>query len=121
MSIGMTAQEFWHGPLELAGAYREAWRIKMDNAYVAEWRQGVYVERAVGCVMDHLLNRNARSEYPQEPLWSSEKAAAELAEERERAQTLRARDAFKALAADYNARFAERRRREGEQSVGSDD
>lgn len=116
MAIGMSADEFWNGPLELCGAYREAWTARLDLKYVEEWRQGVYTYRAFAVVMDHAFNKHATSAYPEEPLWSSEKLAEERDRDRARRKAEAARDAFRAHCEAVNARIRRERERRGEEA-----
>ena len=84
MAIGMSPEEFWHGPLALCGAYRKAWEIQQDQRFASEWRQGLYVHEAFSTVMDHAFSKAATSTYPDAPLFSSQKVREEIEERRER-------------------------------------
>lgn len=108
LAIGMSAEEFWHGPFDLAVAYRKAWEIGRDVRYADEWRAGVYVKEALSVVLDHAFNKHATSEYPDAPLFSSEEERRAIAEERERRAAIRTRERLKAFADAFNKRFAER-------------
>ena len=78
MAIGMSPEEFWHGPLALCGAYRKAWEIQQDQRFASEWRQGLYVHEAFSTVMDHAFSKAATSTYPDAPLFSSQKIREEI-------------------------------------------
>jgi len=64
--MGMPAEEFWHGDPSLAAGYREAWRMRMQSAYKAEWREGLYVANAIAACF------GKDSTYPEEPLFTME-------------------------------------------------
>lgn len=104
----MSAEEFWHGPFDLAAAYRKAWEIGRDVRYAEEWRAGIYVKEALSVVMDHAFNKGATSTYPDAPLFSSEAEREVLERERERRRAIETRDRLKAFAEAFNRRFAER-------------
>ena len=85
--MGMSAEEYWHGDPELAVGYRQAWKMRMQSAYLAEWRQGRYVLEALGAVLakDH--------QYPEEPLFSVESPEEAEARRSEKGM-LRIKEAF---------------------------
>lgn len=115
MAAGMTPEEFWHGPPELCKAYREAWRIRRDNQFSAEWRQGIYVLHAVSTALDKGFNGGkAKVEYPDAPLFSSKKIREEIEERRERKAIEAQKKRLDLWAAKVNKRFAERDRQRGE-------
>lgn len=49
MSYGMTPEEYWHGEVELATAYREAYKLKRKEANLNAWLQGRYIYDALLC------------------------------------------------------------------------
>ncbi|MEC4272963.1 hypothetical protein VJ923_07315 [Adlercreutzia sp. R25] len=108
----MSAEEFWHGDFRLAGAYREADRIRRDNRYAAEWRAGVYMFEALLTASPAFreLSGGIDHEYPPEPIFSAmtaaEREAREAADEERRAEEMIER--FKRMALEANARLAER-------------
>lgn len=107
MAIGMSPDEFWHGPFDLAGAYREAWKAKCDAEYRSEWRAGIYTMQALEIALDHAFNKDAVSEYPDRPLFSTAAEAARIEEERRRRAALDMRAKMEAFAASFNERFDE--------------
>lgn len=42
MVMGMTYEQFWHGPAWLVRAYKEAYEDRLRNEEWARWRQGAY-------------------------------------------------------------------------------
>lgn len=114
----MTSDEFWHGDFRLAGAYREADRIRRCNRYAAEWREGVYMFEALLTASPAFreLSRGLEHEYPSEPIFSAmtaeEREARDRADEERRAAEAVAR--FERLAARANMELAARRPSDGE-------
>ena len=100
----MTSEEYWHGPPRLCAAYREADRARRERLYVSEWRQGLYVQRAVESALDLMLrgSSGATVEYFEAPLVS---AAGRSEEEAERREMERQRARMMAMAAAVNVRF----------------
>lgn len=49
LSIGMTADEFWHGDVHLAKAYREAYKLRRKDENFNLWLQGRYIYEALCC------------------------------------------------------------------------
>ena len=95
----MSAEEFWEGDPRLVVAYRKAERVKRENRYVAEWRAGLYVGKAVGAVL------GKEAEYPEEPLFSCMRDDDAVREQRERAKMERMMALFGAMAASANRRL----------------
>ena len=48
LAMGMTPDEFWHGPSFLVRAYRKAYEMKKRYAEWERWRMGMYIYEAVG-------------------------------------------------------------------------
>lgn len=107
LAIGMTEEGFWHGPARLCKAYRDAWLLRCDNRYTGEWRQGLYVMKAVEVALDGAFNgEKAQSAYPDAPLWSTEATRREVEERREREAAEARRQRVEAWAARVNGQFA---------------
>ena len=107
LAIGMSAEEFWHGPFDLARAYREAWLIRRDNAYMAEWRQGMYFQTALSVALDRAFNKGSSATYPEEPLFTASeetRRAREAARERARMEQNKIR--LQGIAKRLNERLA---------------
>lgn len=83
ISIGMTPDEFWHGPPILATAYRRAYKIKQENALNQElnreWRQGMYFYEALLAASPAFreFSKGINHDYPKEPLFSPESSEKE--------------------------------------------
>ncbi len=97
----MSAEEFWHGEPQLAVSYREAEKLKREMRYVAEWRAGYYVYRAVAA------NLSKDSEYPSEPLFSAVLDDEQAKEQKEKATMEKMMTMFTARAASINKKLAE--------------
>lgn len=71
MTYGMTPEEFWHGPPELARAYREKAEIERDYQNQLAWWQGLYIYDALSVIKAQALSKDQREaekyNYPQEP------------------------------------------------------
>ena len=49
LSIGMSADEYWNGEVELAIAYREAYKLRRREDNFNAWLQGRYIYEALCC------------------------------------------------------------------------
>lgn len=67
----MSNEEFWHGNVKLAKAYREAAKINRENRYFAEWRIGLYVTEALLTASPAFreLSPGIKHEYPTRPFF----------------------------------------------------
>lgn len=86
MAMGMSYEEYWHGPVWLAKAYREAFEIKRKRDEWARWRQGAYVFEAILCaapVIKPFVKDAKPGQYPDEP-WPLTEEEAREQEERAR-------------------------------------
>jgi hypothetical protein len=94
MAIGMTYDEFWHGPAILVKYYREAYRIKRREEEWKRWRQGAYFYDAllrVAPVMRAAFGKGKvePGKYPEEPWPLTQKEADEREQRRELENTKR--------------------------------
>lgn len=95
----MSAEEFWHGDPRLVVAYRQADRLRRESRYIAEWREGLYVGKAVGAVL------SKEAEYPPEPLFSLMRDDDAVREQRERAKMESMLKRFGAMASSANRKM----------------
>lgn len=119
LAIGMSAEEFWHGPFDLARAYREAWLIRRDNAYMAEWRQGVYFQEALSVALSNAFVKGSSATYPEEPLFTASeerRRAREAARERARMEQNKIR--LQGIAKRLNERLARKSEEAGGRPSG---
>lgn len=110
MAIGMSPEEFWHGEPNLAVAYREAFRRKMENQHLQQWRMGVYIAEAVAS-QAHLINPFAKKqmyEYPTMPHQLTD----ERTDETKDRMAVNVQ-AFEALAINHNASIQRKLDNEG--------
>lgn len=105
----MSAEEFWHGDVRLAVAYREASKIRRNNKLHAEWRQGAYIIEAMLAASPAFreFGKGVEHEYPSEPIFSDPSRAKELEEKKEQAKMEKMLARFGAKAADINQSIAE--------------
>lgn len=105
----MSAEEFWHGDPKLVSAYREAEKIRWENKYVEEWRQGLYVFEALKAAAPAYreFSKGKGTPYPKEPLFAvSKKHIGD--ENKERAEMEKQKAALKQMVENFNAKFAEK-------------
>lgn len=80
MAMGMTYDEFWHGPAWLAQAYRQATEEKRRQEEWSRWRQAAYFYHAlldVAPVMRASFSKQKvePGKYPEEPWPITEREA----------------------------------------------
>ncbi len=70
MSIGMTADEFWHGPPRLINVYRERYKLHLRQANELAWLQGAYIHTAVSVAIQNGFGKKGgkKAKYPKEPM-----------------------------------------------------
>lgn len=116
LAIGMTYDEFWHGPVSLARAYRKAWDIKMHKEEQDRWRQGLYFYESLLKIAPvlHAFAKDAKpGEYPSEPYPLTDKEA----KDRERKKEM---ENFKAYLAKMEADSERNLKLRKEKEVGVD-
>ncbi len=57
----MTAEQYWEGAPELAKAYREADKLKLERKNYELWLQGVYIYNAFGTVVSNAFGKKGRT------------------------------------------------------------
>ena len=94
--MGMTPEQFWDGDVWLCKAYRDAKRIRINEANHLAWLQGLYVYQAIGALAPALkaFCKGRPTPYPKEPfaLETRENKAAKAQERQKNAD-----DAFSAM------------------------
>lgn len=103
----MSSEEFWHGDLKLAVAYREAEKIRRENRYLAEWRSGIYVREALLSASPAFreFSKGIEAAYPEQPLFTT-RDAIDVEEEKNRREMLKMRARFEEMAKVFNQKFA---------------
>lgn len=86
LSLGMTYDQYWHGPVGLVRAYRKADQLQKERMSFAGWLQGVYTLNALSVVLDHAFTENASSSYFAEPIRMTPKTLQEQEQEQKAAQ-----------------------------------
>lgn len=85
MAMGMTYDEFWHGPSFLAQAYRQAYEERRHQEEWARWRHGAYIYNAIllaaPVLKPFVKGKVEPGKYPSEP-WPLTKKEAEEREQR---------------------------------------
>lgn len=84
--MGMTYDEFWHGPPSLVKAYRKAYDMKRHERNHEMWLQGRYFFEALRCapLVVGFAEKNAKpGNYPDRPYPLTEKEAEEQERQRE--------------------------------------
>lgn len=97
MAMGMSYDEFWHGPAILAQAYRKAYEIKQRQEEWARWRQGYYNFTALMCaapVMRAAFSKHKvePGKFPDEPWPLTEKESNEREQRKARERYYRMRE-----------------------------
>ena len=84
MNMGMSYNEYWHGPAWLVKAYREAYETRLKNEEWARHRQGMYYLQALKVALSGFNKDKSKSEkYPEEPWPMTEKEAKEQEKRKE--------------------------------------
>ena len=93
LAFGMTPEEYWNGPPELASAYRRKYMLEREIANENMWLQGLYFEAALQDVLSSLLEKKGakhKSMYPEKPLritpYTEEELIAKRTEEAKKAR-----------------------------------
>ena len=86
MTLGMSYDEYWHGPAWLCAAYREAHDMRMKHDEWARHRQGAYIYHAILCaapVIKPFVKDAKPGKYPDEPWPLTQQEADERERQRE--------------------------------------
>lgn len=103
LSLGMTAEEFWHGPFWLASSYRKKAELDREAKAFDEWRRGYYHYIAIASAL------TPECPFPDEPVFLPDSPG------RRRRRALREAEANQrkmlAFAESFNKSFEEREER----------
>ena len=86
MTLGMSYDEYWHGPAWLCAAYREAHEMRMKREEWARYRQGAYIFEALldaAPVIKPFVKDAKPGKYPDEPWPLTQQEADERERQRE--------------------------------------
>lgn len=95
LAMGMSYEDYWHGPAELTVATRKAFEIKVKQTNQEAWLLGQYVMCALDCTVGNMFrkNRSQLSSYPKEPFPLTQ-------EEFEEAERRKKKEKFEKMKAD---------------------
>lgn len=119
ISIGMTADEFWHGEPYMAAIYRKAHEMRNDERNQELWLQGLYIYDAVAVALANGLSKRGvpKQAYLDKPLrirpLTEAEKEAEARKEREKITRQ-----FEWLISQQNARKRAEEARKKEQQGG---
>lgn len=107
LSIGMRAEDFWHGDPAWAKAYRKAEELRLDRVNREAWWQGMYIYEAL-CNASPLFRAFGKkgakaTPYPAEPYDIKPKKTGQSKRESEKKQYLKLKRSMEAFAASFNA------------------
>ena len=97
LSIGMSADEFWHGEPWLVQAYYKAHKLRNEQRNQELWMQGLYIYNAFGAVLTTALSKNHKEKYIDKPieLYPKPKSKQEIENERKREQLAKILNSWK--------------------------
>lgn len=68
LSIGMSSTEYWDGDNALPKSFRQAYKMRQEQANYGAWLHGLYVYDAVCSAMSHLnSNKSTHKPYASKP------------------------------------------------------
>ena len=116
LSIGMTYEQFWNDDPMLAKYYRQAEEIRSDRRNQELWLQGMYIYEAlcdVAPILHSMAKRGTKARpYSERPYAITEKQRIREAEEKEKANALKAKRFMEALMSSTNAKFKDKPHKE---------
>ena len=101
----MTAEEYWHGDVDLPRFYRKAQEMKRSQKNWELWMQGRYIFDAIICAFNGDVNKRYETGYLDEPYPISQKEAEERERRLEKAQYEKDIALMKARAEAWNKQF----------------
>lgn len=117
--MGMTPEQYWDGESWLKKAYREAYRLRIENEERLQdrnaWLQGIYIRDAlqsVSLLVNGFVPKGTKPvDYPGKPILEAqeEKKKAETQKQKEENQMKLQMALFQAFAEQFNKRFDEKK------------
>lgn len=106
----MSNDEFWHGDVRLAIAYREKYRLELERRDQQQWASGYYTFQALMAASPAFreISKGPDYHYPKHPLFAAKLSEEEIKAEQDREQMNKIRAAFEAMAARANEKIAAR-------------
>ena len=107
LAMGMSYEQYWDGPGDLARVYREAHDIMQVQKNHELWLQGLYVHQAVSVAVNNLFRKKGAKPkgYLDKPLPVTRREQREQRRMEEQSRYKRIRGAFERMMAGVNARF----------------
>ena len=112
----MTYEQFWNDDPMLAKYYRQAEEMRSDRRNQELWLQGMYIYEAlcdVAPILHSMAKRGTKARpYAERPYAITEKQRIREAEEKEKANALKAKRFMEALMSSTNAKFKDKPHKE---------
>lgn len=109
LSIGMTAEQYWDGDVNLPKYYREAQELRDAHKNQEMWLQGMYIYEAlcdVAPVLQAFAKRGTKATpYSKEPYAITSKERMSKEEKAEKAKYEKSKARMEAIMASVNKRF----------------
>lgn len=104
LAIGMSYEQFWIYPPELAKAYRKADELKKHRANEELWLAGIYTAEALSSTVGNMFSKGSKYQYPSEPkpITISEAKARREREQKVKMEQIKARFTARALSLNAN-------------------
>lgn len=117
LSIGMTAEQYWDGDMDLVIAYRKADELRLERTNTELWLQGMYFYDALTCTIGNAFCKKGgeKHEYAKKPYSITERQRENERRNEERIKSEQMLAQMKAFAKQFNAR------RKGESEIGRGD
>ena len=103
--MGMSSEQFWEGPPELAIDFRKADMIRRRRMNEELWLQGIYFAEALNATVGNMFSKGSKNKYPSEPMPLTEDEQRERREREQKAKMDRIKAAFTAKALNMNAKI----------------
>lgn len=103
LAVGMTYEQFWCNPPELAIAFRRADEIKKRRVNEELWLAGIYTAEALASTVGNMFSKGNKHQYPSEPKPITVSEAKERQEREQRAKMEQIKARFTARALSLNA------------------
>lgn len=103
LAVGMTYEQFWCNPPELAIAFRRADEIKKRRVNEELWLAGIYTAEALASTVGNMFSKGSKHQYPSEPKPITVSEAKERQEREQRAKMEQIKARFTARALSLNA------------------
>ena len=117
LSIGMTYNDYWDGDATMVKFYRDKYKRDLDRQNFNHWMQGIYIYEALvdaSPVFNPLSEKHEPLPYMKEPIPITQEAIKETEERQNQQKMKNGKDAMRAWMVEFNRRFEENKRKEGE-------